>query len=53
MRTLAVACLAMLTLPGVAARGEELKSGPDKKIGGTFIVTAITGDNKGKALCYV
>jgi hypothetical protein len=35
------------------ARADELKSGPDKKIGGAFQVKAITGDNKGKQLCYV
>ena len=51
MRTLAVLCLAALAVP--AARGEDLKSGPDKKIGGSFTVEAITGANKGKSLCYV
>jgi hypothetical protein len=37
----------------MAARGEDLKSGPDKKIGGSFTVNAVTGANKGKTLCYV
>jgi hypothetical protein len=36
-----------------AGRAQDLKSGPDKKIGGPFDVTAFTGDNKGKTLCYV
>jgi hypothetical protein len=35
------------------ARADDIKSGPDKKIGGAFDVKAITGDNKGKTLCYV
>ena len=35
------------------ARADELKSGPEKKIGGSFQVTAVTGGNKGKTLCYV
>ncbi|MBY0458924.1 MAG: hypothetical protein K2V38_16420 [Gemmataceae bacterium] len=35
------------------ATGEDLKSGPDKKIGGAFDVNAITGEKAGKKLCYV
>ena len=46
-----VALVAALALPAV--RADELKSGPDKKIGGPFHVKAITGDNAGKSLCYV
>ena len=32
---------------------EDLKSGPDEKIGGAFKVKAITGEKKGETLCYV
>lgn len=35
------------------AAGEDVKSGPDKKIGGAFMVKAITGEKKGDTLCYV
>jgi len=42
--------LALLATP---ARADELKSGPEKKIGGSFQVAAVTGGNKGKTLCYV
>jgi len=37
------------------ARADDIKSGPTagKRIGGPFDVKAITGDNKGKQLCYV
>ena len=35
------------------AQAEDVKSGPKDKIGGPFDVKAITGDNKGKTLCYV
>ncbi len=31
----------------------DVKSGPDKKIGGAFDVKAITGEKAGKTLCYV
>lgn len=31
----------------------DVESGPQDKIGGAFNVKAITGDNKGKTLCYV
>jgi peroxiredoxin len=43
----------VLGLAASAATGEDLKSGPDKKIGGAFDVKAITGDKAGKELCYV
>jgi hypothetical protein len=36
-----------------AARADDIKSGPDKRIAGAFDVKAITGANKGKTLCYV
>jgi hypothetical protein len=42
-----------LALAGPAAQGVDLKSGPEKKIGGTFHVKAITGGQQGKTLCYV
>src|SRR5262249_60387756 len=43
----------VIGLSMAVARAEEIKSGPDKKIGGAFQVKAITGDNTGKQLCYV
>ena len=46
-----VALVALLSHPAIGA--DELKSGPDGKIGGSFTVKAITGGNKGKSLCYV
>jgi hypothetical protein len=52
MRTTMLAGFAALAL-AVSARGEDLKSGPDKRIGGPFDVKAITGGQKGKTLCYV
>jgi len=36
-----------------AVRADELKSGPEKRIGGPFQVKAFSGDNKGKTLCYI
>jgi len=33
--------------------GGDVKSGLDKKYGGPFDVKAITGELKGKTLCYV
>jgi len=47
---IASACLALVH---VAAGGDDVKSGPDKRYGGAFDVKAITGDMKGKTLCYV
>lgn len=49
---LGLAALA-LALAGPTAQGEDLKSGPEKKIGGVFHVKAITGGQQGKTLCYV
>jgi hypothetical protein len=37
----------------LSAIGADVKSGPDKKIGGAFDVKAITGEKAGKTLCYV
>jgi hypothetical protein len=45
--------VAAIVLSLSAARADELKSGPEKKIGGSFQVKAITGGNKGESLCYV
>jgi len=47
----AAACLALVhsTVQG----GGDVKSGLDKKYGGPFDVKAITGEMKGKTLCYV
>jgi hypothetical protein len=42
----------VLSLSG-AVRADELKSGPEKKIGGPFDVKAVTGEGKGKTFCYV
>ncbi len=52
MRSVSLLALAALALASPAP-ADELKSGPDKKIGGSFQVTAYSGDNKGKTLCYV
>ena len=53
MRVIQGLGLAAIVLSLSAARADELKSGPDKKIGGAFQVKAITGGSKGKTLCYV
>jgi hypothetical protein len=42
----------MLSL-SMAVGADELKSGPEKKIGGPFDVKAVTGEGKGKTFCYV
>ena len=52
MRHVCAVGLATLAL-ALAARGDDLKSGPEKRAGGSFQVKAISGDNKGKTLCYV
>jgi hypothetical protein len=46
----AAVCVALVLS---ATRADDVKSGPDKKIGGPFDVKAITGELKGKQLCYV
>jgi len=48
---MAATAIVLSLSPAVGA--DELKSGPEKKIGGPFDVKAFTGDNKGKTLCYV
>jgi hypothetical protein len=35
------------------AWAEDIKPGLEDRIGGPFQLKAITGDNKGKQLCYV
>jgi hypothetical protein len=54
MRTVPILGLTALALAlvGPTALGEDLKSGPEKKIG-PFHVKAITGGEKGESLCYV
>jgi hypothetical protein len=52
VQALGLTALALALLP-FSAGADELKSGPEKKIGGSFQVTAVTGGNKGKTLCYV
>ena len=49
---LALSTLVVIAVGQVMAE-DPIKSGPDKKIAGPFDVKAITGDNKGKTLCYV
>jgi hypothetical protein len=53
MRVFSVLGLAAITLSLPAAKADDLKSGPEKKIGGSFTVKAITGGSKGETLCYV
>lgn len=55
MRTMSMGGLVglALALAGPLATGEDIKSGPEKKIGGAFQVKAITGGQKGNTLCYV
>lgn len=43
----------VLALFAPVATADDVKSGPDKKIGGAFYVKAVTGDKAGKELCYV
>jgi hypothetical protein len=44
---------AIVLSQSAAAWADELKSGPEKKIGGPFDVKAVTGASKGKTFCYV
>ena len=53
MRVVCYAAAAALCLAVPAANADELKSGPEGKIGGAFQVKAITGEKKGDTLCYV
>ena len=47
-----VLALALACWHGALA-ADDVKSGPESKIGGAFNVKAITGEMKGKSLCYV
>jgi hypothetical protein len=51
MRVLLTLGLA-LALSVSFATADDLKSGPEKKVGGPFQVKAITGEKAGKSLCY-
>ncbi len=53
MRAFRVLLVAALAFCVSAVRADDLKSGPDGKIGGAFQVKAITGEKKGDTLCYV
>ena len=53
MRAFRVLTMVALALGVSTVRADELKSGPDSKIGGAFQVKAITGEKKGDTLCYV
>lgn len=53
MRVILGVGLTAIALSLSAARADDVKSGPDKKIGGPFDVKAVTGDGKGKTFCYV
>lgn len=45
--------IAAVLLSLSALRADELKSGPEKRIGGPFDIKAVTGEGKGKTFCYV
>jgi len=45
--------VAVIGLALTGARADDVKSGPDKKIGGAFNVKAFTGEKAGETLCYV
>lgn len=49
-RALGVAVVLALSLS--VGFADDLKSGPEKKVGGPFDVKAITGEKAGKTLCY-
>lgn len=53
MRVLTLAALALTLGLSFNVQADDLKSGPDKKIGGAFNVKAITGEKAGETLCYV
>jgi hypothetical protein len=53
MRVIQWVGVAAIVLSLSSARADDIKSGPEKKIGGPFDVKAVTGDNKGKTFCYV
>ena len=53
MRVMLGLGLAAMVASLSAVQADELKSGPEKKIGGPFDVKAVTGEGKGKTFCYV
>lgn len=53
MRVMQGIGLAAIVLSLSAVRADDLKSGPEKKIGGPFNVKAVTGGSAGKTFCYV
>src|SRR6266702_8097416 len=53
MRVFSILALAAVVGLSMSVSADDLKSGPDKKIGGPFDVKAITGEKAGKTLCYV
>jgi hypothetical protein len=53
MRMLSVLALAVVVGLVPSVRADDVKSGPDGKIGGAFNVKAITGERAGDTLCYV
>jgi hypothetical protein len=52
MRMLTLAALALTLGLSFGVQADELKSGPEKKVGGPFDVKAITGERAGDTLCY-
>lgn len=52
IRFLGLALVLVLGFGTSVAVGEDVKSGPTKKVGGPFDVKAITGDKAGTSLCY-
>ena len=53
MRVILGIGLAAIALSLSAVQADDVKSGPEKKIGGPFDIKAVTGDGKGKTFCYV
>ncbi len=53
MRVIQGIGLAAIVFSLSSVRADELKSGPEKKIGGAFDVKAVTGGSAGKTFCYV
>jgi hypothetical protein len=48
-----LALAAVIAFCATGVQADDVKSGPDKQIGGAFQVKAITGEKQGKTLCYV
>jgi hypothetical protein len=53
MRVIQGIGLIAIVLSLSTARADDLKSGPEKKIGGPFDIKAVTGASAGKTFCYV